>query len=139
MLTARDIMNKDVVSVGPDTTVDDAIDILIMKGISGLLVTDAGGEPLGVVTEFALLAIAYDPEIGSEPVRRHMTKELICVQDTDPVNKVADIFILHRIRRVFVMHGDRVVGLISRRDVLKVVREHRQPISTIDPLCAAAQ
>jgi CBS domain-containing protein len=138
MLTAKDIMNKNVVSVRPETTVDEAIDILIAKGISGLLVTDSTDQPLGVVTEFGLLAVAYDPEIGTEAVGNHMTKDIIAVNETDPVNKVADMFILHRIRRIFVASGDHVVGLISRRDVLKVVREHREAVSTIDPQCAVA-
>lgn len=138
MLTARDIMNTDVVSISPETTVDEAIDILVTKGISGLLVTDSMDQPLGVVTEFGLLAVAYDPEIGSESVSNHMTKDLITVNETDPVNKVADMFILHRIRRIFVLSVGRVIGLISRRDVLKVVRQHHEAVSTIDPHCAAA-
>ena len=134
MLTAKDMMISNIITIRPDATIEEAVDILMEKGISGLPVTDGDGQLLGVITEFAMLATAYDPKIISEPVSQHMTRDVICVEDSDTVSKVTDIFILHRIRRVPVMHEGRLVGLISRRDVLRTARESHLAVCSSPPV-----
>lgn len=123
VLTATDIMNPEVIVLPCEATVGKAIDVLTEHHISGLPVVDADGHILGVVTEYALLAIAYDASVATDPVCQHMTKEAISVECDDPVTRVADLFILHRIRRVLVMQEGKLVGLISRRDLLKAARK----------------
>ena len=54
MLTAADVMTKDLVTIGPDATIKEAIDLLIDKQISGLPVVDRNHRLVGVITEFAL-------------------------------------------------------------------------------------
>ena len=125
MLTARDLMNSEVVTISPETTVTQAIDILTKYGVSGLPVVDVDNHVLGIITEFALLAIVYDPSVATDPVSQYLTKDVISVAVDDPVSTVADVFILHRIRRVLVVKNGKLVGLISRRDVLKAARRKR--------------
>lgn len=122
MFAASELMNSDVVTISPETTVGAAIDILSKAGVSGLPVVDREKRVLGIITEYALLAIAYDPNIANDPVSRHMTKEVISVDADDRAKKVADLFILHRIRRVLVQKDGKLMGLISRRDLLKAAR-----------------
>lgn len=123
MLTAGAIMTTDMVTIRPDASVDDAIEILLAQAISGLPVTDDDGHLIGVITEFALLALAYDQRVKNHTVSQHMTRELITVDLDDPISRVADIFIVHRVRRVPVMKNGRLVGLIARRDVLRALVE----------------
>jgi CBS domain-containing protein len=123
MLTARDIMTERLVTIQPACSVQSAIELLIQEQISGLPVIDGSGQLVGIVTEFALLATAYDDSITEESVEKHMTTEVLTVNVDDPVRKIADLFIVHRVRRVPVMDGGRIVGLISRRDVLQAVYE----------------
>ena len=130
MLTARAIMTEDVVTIGPDASIQDAIELLLLQRISGLPVTDQEGHLIGIVTEFALLAIAYDAKVCSHSIADHMTTEVFTVNADDPVNKVADLCIVHRVRRVPVVENGRLVGLISRRDVLKAMYEAQSPICT---------
>jgi CBS domain-containing protein len=118
MLTAADLMTTDVVTVCPDTTMDDAIHLLLECAVSGLPVVDAQGLVVGIISEFAMLGVAYDPIIRTDPVRLHMTQPAITVEETAPVSRIADLMILHRIRRVPVTRDGRLLGLISRRDVL---------------------
>jgi CBS domain-containing protein len=126
MLIAADLMTTDVTTVSPETTMELAIELLLERGVSGLPVVDADGRVLGVITEFAMLAVAYDPVIRADPVRLHMTKPVIVVDKTTPVGRVADLMLLHRIRRVPVTRDGRLLGLISRRDVLRVTTQSRE-------------
>jgi CBS domain-containing protein len=138
MLSARDVMNSKVISISPETTVAETIDILIEHGISGMPVVDADNHILGVVTEFAVLAVTYDPSVAADPVSRHMTKDVITVASSDPITKVADLFIIHRIRRVLVVQDGKLAGLISRRDLLKTATSCHRALTNISPFAAKA-
>ena len=131
MLTAREIMTDGMVTIHPEASVQDAIELLLEQHISGLPVTDEKGYLVGVITEYALLAIIYDQEIGHQTVARHMTTDVLTVDIDDPINKAADLCIVHRVRRVPVMAEGRLVGLIARRDVLKAIHESQQPVCTV--------
>lgn len=123
MLTARDIMTEGVVTIAPGAFLQDAIEAIIAHEVSGLPVVEADGKLVGIITEFALLATAYDPATACDVVSQHMTPEVISVGADDSIRKVADLFIVHRVRRVPVLDQGRLVGLIARRDVLKAVYE----------------
>jgi tRNA nucleotidyltransferase (CCA-adding enzyme) len=121
MLTARDIMTANVQTVRPDCTIREAIELLLDRGISGLPVTDESGRLVGIVTEFALLAIAYDDRVSEDSVRMHMTTNVLTIDAAAPISQAADLCIAHRVRRVPVMESGRLIGLISRRDVLRAL------------------
>jgi CBS domain-containing protein len=121
MLTARDIMTEDLVTIRPTATVREACDFLLSREISGLPVIDDGDRLVGIITEFALMAVAYDKKVLEEPVSQHMTTELLTVDVNDSVRKVADLCVVHRVRRVPVLKDGRLVGLVARRDVLRAM------------------
>lgn len=127
MLTARDIMTSDLVTVRPEESIEYAIDLLLKEEISGLPVANEDGHLVGVITEFALLGIVYDHRIKNQTVGQHMTHELITVDVDDPLSRVADLCIVHRVRRVPVMKNGRLVGIIARRDVLRALHEADVP------------
>src|SRR5262245_24010769 len=72
MLTARDIMTDAVITVRPTCTIQEAIELLLAERISGLPVVDDRGRLVGIVTEFALLAVAYDEKVLGDAVSQHM-------------------------------------------------------------------
>lgn len=123
MLTAGAIMTTDIVTSRPNVSIEAAIDALLSEEISGLPVIDDDGRLVGVITEFALLAVAYDRRVKNHTVSQHMTRDVISVDIDDPVSRVADLCIVHRVRRVPVMKDGRLVGIISRRDVLRALIE----------------
>ena len=123
MLTARDIMTEDLVTIRPTATVREAVEMLLSREISGLPVVDDGDRLVGIITEFALMAVAYDKKVLDEPVSQHMTTELLTVDVKDSVRKVADLCVVHRVRRVPVLKDGRLVGLVARRDVLRAMFE----------------
>ena len=130
MLTAREIMTDGMVTIHPEASVKEAIELLLEQRISGLPVTEEMGHLVGVITEYALLAIIYDQEVGDQTVAMHMTTDVLTVDIDDPINRAADLCIVHRVRRVPVMADGCLVGLISRRDVLKAMHESQQPVCT---------
>ena len=83
-----------------------------------------------IVTEFALLAIVYDEKTRREAVSKHMTTEVLTIEADDPISKIADVCIVHRVRRVPVTKNGRIVGLVARRDVLRALYEARTPACT---------
>jgi CBS domain-containing protein len=86
---------------------------------------------VGIISEFALLATAYDATTACDTVGQHMTTDVLTVNADDPIRKVADQFIVHRVRRVPVIDKGRIVGLISRRDVLKAVYQSQPQVCGI--------
>ena len=125
MLTARDIMTEEVVTIRTTGTVREAIDLLLHERISGLPVVDGEGRLAGIISEFALLAIAYDSHVMEEPVSEHMTADVLTFDVDDPIRKVADLFIVQRVRRAPVMANGRLAGVISRCDVLRAIYENQ--------------
>ncbi|MEQ8616241.1 MAG: CBS domain-containing protein [Lacipirellulaceae bacterium] len=121
MTKASEIMSTNLTVIDQNCSVKEAIDTLLEKNISGLPVTDDFGHLVGIVTEFALLAIAYDHKVTNDTIAEHMTTNVLSVEADEPVNKVADLCIVHRVRRVPVMDNGKLVGMISRRDVLKAI------------------
>ncbi len=117
MITAGAIMTSDIVTVRPDASIENAIELLLAQQISGLPVTEDDGRLVGVITEFALLAVAYDRRVKNHRVSQHMTRDVITVDINDPVSRIADLCIVHRVRRVPVMKDGRLAGVIARRDV----------------------
>jgi CBS domain-containing protein len=125
MLTALDIMTETLVTVRPTAPLREAIELLLSREISGLPVVDDDDRLVGIITEFALMAVAYDKKVLDEPVSRHMTSELLTVEAKDPVRKIADLCVVHRVRRVPVLDNGHLVGLVARRDVLRAMYEAR--------------
>ena len=128
MLTIDKIMTPNPVTIGPEATIGEAIELLLARRISGLPVIDSDGKLAGILTEFALLALAYDQEITGQTVQEHMTREVLTVDAEDPVNKVADLCIVHRVRRLPVVQDGRLVGLVARRDVLEALFNTPAPV-----------
>jgi CBS domain-containing protein len=131
MLTAGAIMTPNLVTIRPEASIEEAIEVLLTRQISGLPVTNDDGQLIGVITEFALLAMAYDQRVKNHTVSQHMTREVVTVDIDDPINRVADLCIVHRVRRVPVMKNGRLVGIIARRDVLRAL------VETSAAFCAA--
>lgn len=123
MLTAGAIMTTDLVTVRADASIEEAIETLLNQQISGLPVTDDDGRLVGVITEFALLAVTYDNRVKNHTVSQHMTREVIAVDINDPISRIADLCIVHRVRRVPVLLDGRLIGVIARRDVLRALVE----------------
>ena len=136
---AFDVMTSNPTTIPQDSTLQNAIDLILKTGVSGLPVVDKDQHLVGIISEFALLAIAYDQNVLEDEVAEHMTRHVLTVEASDPLRKVADLFILHRIRRLPVLSDDKIVGIISRRDILRTARSAGCALSSISPFSTRAE
>jgi len=113
-LTAKDIMTKRVVTVSPSTTVKELTELLAAKKISGVPVVDEQKRVVGIVTEADVLA-----HPGAKTVEEIMTKKVISVTPDTPVEEIAKLLAKKKIKRVPVIDKGKLVGIVSRADIVK--------------------
>ncbi len=126
---AKDVMTKDLVTFGPYMTAQDAIEVLLKNKISGAPVVDSDGKLVGIVSEYQLLAVIYNEEFKNQPIKELMTKEVLTVEEETLLTEVANLFIVHRIRRLPVLRDGELVGQISRRDIIRFAVQNRNAIN----------
>jgi CBS domain-containing protein len=114
-MIAKDIMTRDVITVSPTTTVKKLAMTLIKNQISGAPVAAKNGKIIGVVSEADIVG-----KKGKD-VKAIMTKQIICVAEDDPVERVAQLMTKHNIKRLPVMRGDKIVGIVSRADIVSAI------------------
>jgi CBS domain-containing protein len=123
---ARDYMARDIVTFTPDIDLMDAISILVDRRISGAPVVDATGNLVGVLSEKDCLKVGLEAGYYGEragPVARFMNSPVETIDAQTPIAEVAKRFIETGRRRFPVLDGTRLVGQISRRDVLRAIRD----------------
>ena len=114
-LTARDIMAREIVTVGSDMLVEDAAKLLAYHNISGMPVEDPDGKVVGIVSEADVIG-----HIGAI-VQDVMTEEVISVGEGATVEEIATLLNQHRIKRVPVMSGGTLRGMVSRSDIVRAI------------------
>jgi CBS domain-containing protein len=137
-------MVRAVVTTSPDTTVEALARLMINLRISGVPVLDKEGRLVGIVAEGDLLRrveigterrrprwsepFSSNSRLAAEYVKSHakrvadiMTREVFSVDETATLGEIADLLEAKKIKRVPVMHQGKIVGIVSRADLLKVL------------------
>jgi predicted transcriptional regulator len=121
-ITARDFMVKKLVMLRPEMDVIEAVQRLLKNRISGAPVVDADGLYLGVFSEKCsmqvLLDAAYE-QLPSNEVRMFMDTDAQTIDGNTHLLSIAQVFLLTSYRRLPVLEEGRLVGQVSRRDVLR--------------------
>jgi CBS domain-containing protein len=117
-------MARTLVTFKPDTDVLDAVHELVKHGIAGAPVVDDAGNLIGMLSELDCLKIAlqagYHGDAGG-PIAEYMSQGVETVDAEMSIIDLAQKFIATQFRRFPVMHENRLVGQISRRDVLRAL------------------
>lgn len=119
MNTARHVMTTDIITVTPQMTVEEVVGTLLDNNISGVPVVDDDRNMVGIITEYQLLELVFTPDLKSSPVSKFMTRQLVSVSEEAELTEVATQFVLHRVRRLPVVSRGKLIGVISRRDLLR--------------------
>ena len=128
MATVHDIMSTSVITVPHHAEVDVAIELILTKKVSALAVVDSHGALLGVISEYDVLELCSqvaESDATLHPCSEYMTSPVKTISPHASIDVVAKIFKAASIRRLFVAEGDKLVGVISRRDLLRYIRENR--------------
>lgn len=122
--TAREIMERRLHTVSPDDDLEEAVRSLLKKEHSAAPVVDSAGKLVGILSEHdcvAVLAQAAADKSRSGRVSDRMTTEIETVPPTEDVFALSTRFSQGRHRRLLVVEDGKLVGLISRRDLLKAL------------------
>ncbi len=118
-LTAADIMSCPVKTVSPQMVIEEAGKVMLRYGHSGLPVVD-GGRLVGIVSRRDVEK-ALHHGLGHAPVKGFMSTNLVTVSPQTPAAAVRELMIEYDIGRLPVLDGDRLVGIVSRTDVLRTL------------------
>ena len=120
----KDYMARTLVTFKPETDVLDAVHTLVEHRIAGAPVVDDEGNLLGMLSEFDCMKVALNAGyhgIWGGPVRDFMSDGVETVDANMSIVDLAQVFINKKFRRFPVTQGTRLVGQISRRDVLRAL------------------
>ena len=140
-MRARDIMTTNVVTVSPETDIAEAVRLMLDRQISGVPVIDDSGRLIGILTEGDLMRRAElvtgrqswwinpisSPEQEAKAyVKAHglkvkdvMTKEVVTINEQEPLDRIAMVFEERGIKRTPVMRSGKIVGIVSRANLLR--------------------
>ena len=118
-MKVQEAIGSQLVTVRESDSALAGLQMLVKEGLSGAPVVSSDSRLVGMVTEFdLLLAIDYVGE--TTPISRVMSKDVTAVSlDTD-LEEARKLILDHHYRRLPVVAGDKVVGVLSRRDILRV-------------------
>lgn len=121
----KNVMTKQVISIDVNSPVREAAKIMSKKRIGAIVVTE-NEKPVGIATERDILervvAKALDP--NEVRMREVMSKPLITVNSTIPIINAVRVMQRNRVRRLLVMEGDKLVGIVTQRDLLRALAFH---------------
>jgi len=143
-MQAQDVMSRDVVTVEPEATILNAARLMLQRKISGLPVATAAGELVGIVTEGDFLRRAETGTVRRRPrwlefvigpgrladeyaratgriVKEVMTREVRTVTEEAPLKEVVDLMERFHVKRLPVLRGQRIIGIITRQNVLRAL------------------
>ncbi|MEK6741981.1 MAG: CBS domain-containing protein [Nitrospirota bacterium] len=149
MLTAKDIMTKDVVTVTPDTSIEELSNLLVSNEISGVPVVDAGSAIVGIVTENDLIsrnkrlhiptvvsfldAVIYleSSKKFAEDVKRLTAtkvgdicvKKVVTITEDTTLTDIATLMSEKKVHLLPVVASGKIVGIVGKRDVVKAVAQ----------------
>lgn len=122
----KDYMSRDPVTVSPDMDLQRAIKLLLQHRVSGVPVLDGEGRLVGILSKKDCLEVAFGASYHQDwagPVSRYMSTDVETVEADADLIGVADLFRKSRFRRYPVMSGNRIVGIITRHDILRGLEE----------------
>jgi len=113
-------MTRKVCTISPEASVQEAAQLLYQERISGLPVVNADGGIIGIVTEADIISKASREGLRVADIMSH---EIIAVTEDTPINEIALLLTERKIKRVPVISEDKLVGIVSRADIVHAVAE----------------
>jgi CBS domain-containing protein len=130
-------MTTPALAICPEATLAEAVGILTDHHLGGAPVAAADGKLAGVISELALIDVVFDADARQAPVSRYMTRDVQVVRPDDSLATAAKLFALYSFRRLPVVEDGKLVGVVSRRDLmnfaLRTKETLREPLFDLIP------
>jgi CBS domain-containing protein len=123
MYETKAIMSTDVVAVNRDTPIERVIELLVENDITGIPVVDDQQRLVGIVTEKDLMGVLSGRDHVLGTAEDYMSKNVVSFDENDDVIAICECLVHNRFRRVPILSDGRLVGIISRRDLIKYIME----------------
>ena len=122
-----------VITVRPDQSIKDVIELLVEHDIGALIVVDEHGQPIGIISERDIIReAARTGPFLDQNVARAMTEDPIVASPQDDLGAVLQTMIAGHFRHLPIIDQERLIGVISIRDVLKVqLDEYQGEVDTL--------
>ena len=123
------LMSSGVVTVTPDTRVEDAAELLLEEGIGSLIVVDGDNQLAGILTSTDFVRIVRDSEPKAETtVERYMTEGVVTAEAGEPIREAADRLITYEIHHLPVVDEEEgVIGMLSTTDLAAYFSDVQKP------------
>jgi len=121
----RDVMSRGIYEVSLDTPLRDVIKTMAENNISSVVVTDRNGTYWGIITSLDVLK-HYTKDVDKLKAEDIMVSNIITVDPLTPLERAAAIMVENRIHHLYVvseLREDKIVGVISSKDIIKVLNE----------------
>jgi len=127
-ILAKDFMTKKLITFSPKQPLNEIIQVLIKKNISGGPVVDKEGKLIGVISEGDCLKQVVRGKYNNSPeimglVKDYMTSDPVTVGPNENIFEIARLFLKLRLRRFPVLNNGKLVGQISQRDVMAAIQD----------------
>ena len=116
---AADIMTTNVITVKKDMVLTEVIALLLRWHISALPVVDDEGKMIGIVSEIDLVNLTFDGNAADTKVEEVMVTDIVSFSPNANLAELVQSFSQKHLRRVPIIEEGKVVGVISRRDILR--------------------
>jgi malate dehydrogenase (oxaloacetate-decarboxylating) len=132
VLVAKDILEKDFLSMPEDTTLYQATQQMKTSRHGFVIVTDDKGKPVGIVTEWDIVSkvVAEGKDPKKVRLKELMTRDLITVDPEDGIDELSHFMATKGIRRVLVVADGSVLGIITSRTVLARLKDYVDKVSS---------
>jgi CBS-domain-containing membrane protein len=118
-LKAADIMTTNVITVKKDVILTEVIGLLLRWHISAMPVVDDEGKMVGIISEIDLVNLTFDGNAADTTVGEVMVTDIISFSPSTELADLVQTFSQKHLRRVPIIDKGKVVGIVSRRDILR--------------------
>ncbi|MEI7826901.1 MAG: CBS domain-containing protein [Euryarchaeota archaeon] len=131
-LAVRDVMTRTVVTATPDMSAAQAGKKMVENRVGSIIIVKDGG-PVGIVTESDMVAKVIFKNIKPSSIKLEqlMSKPLITTKSSDDIHEAVLVMAKKKIRRLPVIDGDELVGIITDADVIQVSSEINQILDNL--------
>jgi len=126
MIKAKNIMTKEVITVKKDTPIYEAVELMVKNNITGIPVVEDDMTLAGILTEKDVLRLFYAHEHEKDKaVDYFMSRPAVSFEEDANLRDICDCLIQNNFRRVPVTSRGKVIGLVSRADIIEYIIQVR--------------